>query len=609
MTPHFRAVTDLRRILAIVWTASGGLLVLWAALLMVQGVLPVAMVFLTKPLVDGLQRAVGHGVAWEVLRPVVLLAVAMGALMALSEAIRLALQWVSAAQAELVQDHIADLVHAKSAALDLSYFESAEFFDRLFRVRFDAASRPLALLESSGNLVQNGITLVGMAAVLLSYGGWLPLALLAGTLPALLVVLRNGRRYHAWWNDSTTDRRRSQYYGDLLTGADHAAELRLFGLGDHFRTGYLFLRRRLRSDRLRLLREQGVGKGAAELVALAVAAGTIGWMIWRALLGLATLGDIALFYQAFQRGQGLVKGLLADIGQIYSNRLFLENLFEFLALQPRIVAPAPAEERAVPAVLKDGIRFSGVTFRYPGADRAALDRFDLTIPAGKTVAIVGANGAGKSTLLKLLCRFYDPDEGRVELDGIDTRRFDPSALRRMITVMFQVPVNYQATVRENITMGARRADGVDGAMTEGDRRRMEGAAREAGAEEFVRALPQRYESLLGRLFPGGTELSGGEWQRIALARAYYRPSSLIILDEPTSMMDSWAEAEWFEHFRSLAARTTSVIITHRLSIARKADVIHVMEHGRVVESGSHEELLALEGRYAASWRSVTRPAK
>lgn len=355
-----------------------------------------------------------------------------------------------------------------------------------------------------------------------------------------------------------------------------------------------------------MLREQGVGKGVAELVALAVAAATIGWMMWRALLGLATLGDIALFYQAFQRAQGLVKGLLADIGQIYSNRLFLENLFEFLALQPQIVAPTREEELAVPAALKDGIRFSGVTFRYPGTDRVALDRFDLTIPAGKTVAIVGANGAGKSTLLKLLCRFYYPDEGHVELDGIDVRRFDPSALRRMITVMFQVPVNYQATVRENITMGARRPDGADsagGAMTEGDRRRMEGAAREAGAEEFVRALPQRYETLLGRLFPGGTELSGGEWQRIALVRAYYRPSSLIILDEPTSMMDSWAEAEWFDHFRSLAARTTSVIITHRLSIARKADVIHVMEHGCVVESGSHEELLALEGRYASSWRA------
>lgn len=211
MTPHFRIVTDLRRVLAIIWSASGGLLLAWAALLIVQGVLPVTMLFLTKPLVDGLQRAVGHGVAWDVLRPVVLLAVGMGALMALSEAIRLALQWISAAQAELVQDHIADLVHAKSAALDLSYFESAEFFDRLFRVRFDAASRPLALLESTGNLVQNGITLVGMAAVLLSYGGWLPLALFAGTLPAFLVVLRNGRRYHAWWNDSTTDRRRSQY--------------------------------------------------------------------------------------------------------------------------------------------------------------------------------------------------------------------------------------------------------------------------------------------------------------------------------------------------------------------------------------------------------------
>ncbi|HEX4931975.1 MAG TPA: ABC transporter ATP-binding protein, partial [Gemmatimonadaceae bacterium] len=379
--------------------------------------------------------------------------------------------------------------------------------------------------------------------------------------------------------------------------------LRLFGLADFFRAGYLAVRRRLRADRLRLLREQNLAKALAESLALLVAAATIGWMIWRAMLGMATLGDVALFYQAFQRGQGLVKALLTDIGQIYNNRLFLENLFDFLALEPRIVAPPKEAQQVALAEIREGIRFAGVTFRYPGTDRVALDRFDLTIPAGQTVAIVGANGAGKSTLLKLLCRFYDPDEGRVEFDGTDARRFDPAALRRLITVMFQAPVNYQATARENITIGDRRPDGAEGALTEGERRRMEGAAREAGAAEVVGALPQRYETLLWRLFPGGTELSGGEWQRLALARAYYRPSSLIILDEPTSMMDSWAESEWFAHFRRLAERSTAVIITHRLSIARKADVIHVMEHGRIVESGSHDELLALGGRYATSWNA------
>ncbi|HEX4932543.1 MAG TPA: hypothetical protein VFV33_05140, partial [Gemmatimonadaceae bacterium] len=201
--------------LALIRSASGGLLFAWGVLLAVQGVLPVAMVSLTKPLVDALQLAVGSGGRWETVRPLLVLGAAMGALLALGEALRLVAQWISAAQAELVQDHIADLVHAKSAALDLPYFESADFYDRLFRVRFDAASRPLALLESTGSLVQNGITLVGMGAVIVRYGAWLPIALLVGTLPAFLVVLRNGRRYHAWWNDSTTDRRRTQYYGDL----------------------------------------------------------------------------------------------------------------------------------------------------------------------------------------------------------------------------------------------------------------------------------------------------------------------------------------------------------------------------------------------------------
>lgn len=583
----------MRRVFAMIRSASGGLLIAWGVLLIVQGVLPVAVVLLTKPLVDALQLSVGTGATWDALRPIVLLGGAMGALLLLAEAIRLALQWISAAQAELVQDHISDLVHAKAATLDLTHFESADFYDRLFRVRFDAASRPLALLESTGNLVQNGITALGMATVLLRYGVWLPLALLAGTLPAFLVVLRAGRRYHDWWNASTTDRRRSQYYGDLLTGGSYAAEMRLFGLGEYFREAYLALRRQLRGDRLRLVREQGISRGWAELLAVGVAGGTIAWMVWRAINGSATLGDVALFYQAFQRGQGLVKGLLADLGQIYSNRLFLENLFEYLALEPLVIAPATPV--AMPTGIREGIRFSNVTFRYPGTDRVALDGFDLTIPAGKTVAIVGANGAGKSTLLKLLCRFYDPDDGRLEFDGIDVRQFDPAALRRAITVLFQVPVNYQATARENITLGDRHSPAAAP--------RVERAARDAGAHDFITRASDGYDTLLGRLFPGGTELSGGEWQRMALARAYYRPSSLIILDEPTSMMDSWTELEWFEHFRALVSDKTAIVITHRLSIARRADVIHVMDRGRIVESGSHEALLARGGRYATSWNA------
>ena len=590
--------TYAKRALGLIWEASGAITLSWIAVLVVQGLLPVATVYLTKPLVDGLQAVVGQGASWNAVRPLIGIAAAMAGLLVLAELLKVALQWIGFAQSEQVQDHVSDLIHAKATAIDMANYETADFLDRLYRVRTDASNRPLALLEGAGSLLQNTVTVVGIGTLLVSYGAWLALALLVGTLPAFIVVLRASRQFHDFWTRTTTDRRRTQYFSDLLTEAPSAAEMRLFGLGGHFRGAFRELRRRLRVDRLALLRQQTVTRLGAEALAMLASAATIGWMIWRALVGLATLGDIALFYQAFQRAQGLIKALFGNVNQLYSNSLFLENLFEFLDEVPRVVAPA--DPVALPARLAREVRFTDVTFRYPGTDRLALDRFDLVIPAGRTVAIVGANGAGKSTLVKLLARFYDPESGRVEFDGVDLRHADPSELRRLITIMFQAPVPYQGTARENIAMSDLQAEASSA--------RIEAAARDAGAHELIAALPGGYETLLGKSFAGGTELSGGEWQRVAMARAYFRRSPLVVLDEPTSQMDSWAEADWFERFRHLVGGATALIITHRLSIACRADVIHVMEHGRRVESGTHEELLALQGRYAESWASQGRAA-
>ena len=319
------------------------------------------------------------------------------------------------------------------------------------------------------------------------------------------------------------------------------------------------------------------------------------WMIWQALQGRATLGDLALFYQAFHQGQRLMQTLLQNVGQLYANSLFLGNLFEFLALEPKVVDPP--HPKPIRHALTEGIRFERVGFRYPGREQFALDDFNLTIPAGQLVALVGPNGAGKSTLVKLLCRFYDPEAGRISFDGIDLRDLALEDLRSRITVLFQTPVHYNATVTENIALGdlARRL-GAE----------IQNAARAAGADETIDRLPRGYDQLLGNWFENGIELSVGEWQRIALARAFLRQAPIIALDEPTSAMDPWAEADWLTRLRALAAGRTAIFITHRFTTAMHADIIHVMDSGRIVESGCHQELLARGGRYAQSWATQTR---
>jgi ATP-binding cassette subfamily B protein len=435
-----------------------------------------------------------------------------------------------------------------------------------------------------------------MAAMLVPYGLWMPSALLFSTLPAFYAVVRASRRQHVWWNETTVMRRRIQYFDTLLTESFYAGELRLFGLGPHFRGIYQALRKQFRSERLDLLKAQYRSRLGAELVALVISGAAMLWMVRRALLRMITLGDLALFYQAFQRGQGLVRTLLSNLGQIYSQTLYLGNVFEFLDLEPQVVDATDAI--AAPIDLRSGIAFTNVNFRYPGGRSLSLKNCNATIPAGRIVAVIGPNGAGKTTLLKLIARFYDPDSGSVQLDGVDVRRFSLTSLRGLLTFMFQVPGNYQFTARENIAVGSLQAASEAG--------RVESAAWSAGAHQIIQRLPKGYDSVLGRWFPDGTELSGGEWQRVALARAFVRQAHVMLLDEPTSAMDSWSEADWYTRLRQLAEGRTVVLATHRLTIARRADLILVMNGGRVVESGTHEELLALGGLYAESWTNQTR---
>jgi len=577
----------------LLWEAAPRYTTAWTGLLVIQGILPAALVYLTKLVVDSMIVAVNAGGAWELVRPALILVAMLALTMLLTEVLQFVVEWIRVAQADLIQDHIKSLVHQKSASVDMGLYESPEYHDKLEQAGNDAGNRPLAFLESTGSLLQNGITLLAMGAILLRYSVWLPMVLLISTIPALIVVVRFDRRYHEWWRGATADRRWTQYYDVMLTHRIAAPEMRLFSLSQPFQGFYRKLRSQLRNDRLVQLRKQSLAKGGASVLALLVSGGTMAWMGWRALNGFFTLGDLALFYQALNRGQGMMRSLLTSVGQIYKNTLFLETLFEFLNLKSTVndpLEPLPALKK-----LKHGIEFRNITFRYPGSQQPILQNFSLFIPAGKIVAIVGANGAGKTTLLKLLCRFFDPESGSIELDGVDIRRFSIKELWRLITITFQLPLNYHAPVRDSIAMGDLASQPT--------LEKIEEAARNAGAHDFISRLPSGYDTLLGKVHADGIELSGGQWQRLALARAYLRQAPIVLLDEPTSFIDSWSEADWFDRFRRLATGRTATVITHRFTIAMRADIIHVLDQGQIVESGAHHELLSQGRKYARSWRA------
>ncbi len=589
----------LTRAIAIVWQVARPWAVTWMLLLVCQGLLPVAIVYLTKLVVDAVVITIQARGQETVVKPVLPLVLILGALMLLVELIRGAINYVRTVQGELLTDHINSIIHAKSVECDLAFYEMADYYDHLHRARSEASHRPVALIDNLGALLQNGITLIAMGAILIPLGPLLTLALFLSTLPAFIVVVRYSLSEYQWRQRTTADERYTWYYDWLMTSLEAAAELRLFGLGKHFQSRYSSLRQRLRTERLQLTRRQSIAELAASLMALVIIGLAMVWMVWRTLHGSISLGQLALVYAAFNQGQRLMRTLLENVGQLYANSLFLGNLFEFLALEP-LVIDASSEKATGPKSIESSIVFSNVTFQYPDATTKALDGFQMTIPGGQIVAIVGPNGAGKSTLVKLLCRFYDPNEGSVEIDDRNLKNIPLKHLRSLITVLFQTPFHYNTTVRENILYGELDADFAND--------RVNAAIRAAGAEEIVARLPNGPDTLLGKWFAGGTELSVGEWQRIALARAFLRQAPIIILDEPTSALDPWAEADWLLRFRKLAQGRTALIITHRFTTAMHADIIHVMNQGRIVESGTHEELLLGKGLYAGSWSQQMKSA-
>jgi ATP-binding cassette subfamily B protein len=576
------------RAFALAWDAAPGLAAASAALVIVQSMLPLVGLYLVKLIVDAISAAVARGLPADptALQPIFVLIGAAASVALIAALVNSVSGVIGEAQAQRVADHVQDVMHAKSIEVDLAYYENAEYYDTLHRAQQEAPYRPGRIAKGLIVVCQSALSLVAMAALLFSLHWGIALVLLLAVVPEGLVHLRYASSQYDWRRRNTPTERRARYFSDLLTATFHAQELRLFGLGNLFEGQYRNLRERLRREGLALLKRRALREWVAQSMATVAVFCAYAYIAWSAVGGGITLGDLVMYFQGFQRGQEFLRQLLRGVSSLYEDSLFLTNLYEFLDLKRKV--REPERPQPMPRPLRSGIVFENVSFGY--GDRQVLHDVDLVIPAGATVALVGENGSGKTTLIKLLARLYDPDAGRITFDGIDARHFTSTALRRELSVIFQDYARYNLTVRENIWFGDIERAAELPQLTR--------AAHQAGASEVIGRLPNGMETVLGNYFDTGEELSVGEWQKIALARALLREAQVIVLDEPTSAMDASAEYDMFKRFRELAAGRTAILVSHRLSTVKMADRIYVLRGGRVVESGTHDELVERAGRYA-----------
>ncbi|MCE3243552.1 MAG: transporter related [Deltaproteobacteria bacterium] len=493
---------------------------------------------------------------------------------------------------QLIQLQLANRIRAeiigKALTLDLAYFEDSDFYDRLQNARRDGGYKPVELINDTFLIVQNSITLISFALLMLRFSPWLVVVLLATSIPSFIAETRYSERGFRLLTRRAPETRQVNYLSRLLTEDTAVKEIKLFNLGGTLLNRYTTLFDKFfEEDKSLALRRATAGFGLG-LIATLGFYGSYAWIVWYTVQGKISLGDMTLYLAIFRQGQSTFQSILSAVGNIYENNLFMANFFEFLCLEPRMKITGQKRKLSLP--LRGGIEFRDIGFRYPDSEEWALRGVNLIIRPGEKIALVGHNGAGKTTLIKLLSRLYDPTEGSILIDGIDIRDLDPLELQQRIGVIFQDFVRYHLPVRENIGFG--QIDAMD------DVERIAAAAQKSGAQAVVEELPEGYETMLGRWFHDGHELSLGQWQKVALARAFMRDAEILVLDEPTASVDARAEYEIFQNFKALTEGKMAILISHRFSTVRMADRIAVIQEGRIAELGTHDELLSRAGTYA-----------
>ncbi len=577
----------------LVWQADRRGALAIGALTLFVAMLPAALAWVGKLIVDGVVAAARSNLAADRQRVAMLVLLEL-ALMAASMGAGRTLGLLR----ELLRTHLGNRINErileKALELELRHFEDADVYDKMQNARREASARPLSLVMQGFSIGQNGVTLAALAALLWRLSPWSVVVIVAASIPAFLAEARlaaESFRVNTW---RAPEGRRLNYLEWILTRDSHVKEVKLFGLGPLLLSRYRALFRKFYEEDRRLAVRRMVNGLLFGLLSLAAFYGMYALVAGRAARAEITLGDMTLYLAVFRQGQTATQNVLSSVGAMYEDALYMSNLFLYLTIPTGGEAARRAPALSAPRGQPQPIELCGVSFRYPGKNDWALRDVTLTLAPGEKLGLVGENGAGKSTLVKLLLRLYDPTEGEIRYGGVDLRDMDPAELRSRFGAVFQDFVRYQFTAAENIGLGNPKH--ID------DRPRIELAALRGGALPVIEALPKRFDTVLGGWFEAGHEISAGQWQKLAISRAFMRDAEVLILDEPTASIDAEAEHELFQHFRALAAERTAIVISHRFSTVRISDRIAVLHGGRLEELGTHHELIERDGRYAHLFR-------
>ncbi len=574
------------RAVSLVWATSRGLTFVIGLLTLIAGILPAATAYVGKMIVDSVVWAVQNG-GEQGLRQVLFYVGLEGLIVIFLAGAQRGLGVCQSLLRALLGNRVNVMILEKALQLELTHFEDSEFYDRLTQARREASRRPLSLVNRTFGLAQNVISLVTYGGLLFQFSGWAVLVLALAGLPVFIAETRfSGQAFRLFkWRSPET--RKQAYLEMVLAREDYAKEVQLYRLGSLFLGRYRALFDLLYREDRNLTLRRGFWGYLLGLLSTSAFYGAYGWIAWNAARGAITLGEMTMYLMVFRQGQAAFGAALTSIGGMYDDNLYLSNLYEFLE-EPTPASTGEALKGPKPG---DGVRFENVWFTYPGASKPAVKGVSFHLKPGEKLALVGENGSGKTTVIKLLTRLYAPERGRILLDGLDIREWSLSVLRKRIGVIFQDFVRYQFTVGENV--GSGDVDAFE------SRERRQEASEKGMARPFIEEMPDGFDTQLGRWFKGGRELSGGQWQKIALSRAFMRKGAdILVLDEPTAAMDAEAEMGIFDHFREVTRDQMAILISHRFSTVRMADKIVVLRDGRTVEQGTHEALMALNGRYA-----------